>query len=303
MKKVQDQLKEVKEKIKSYGLNRENMRDLKKWILNDLMNEEAEEQINASRYERNNNRKDYRNGYKQRSLLTTDGKIILDKPQFRGTSFHTAVFDNYSRVEKSVESIILESYLSGVSTRSVNKVIKSLDVQVSPSYVSSLSSRLDKTVNEFLERKIDGEYKFIYIDGTYLKIRDNGRYRNKAIYICVGINSDGYREILGARIYDSETEIEWELFFDDLKDRGLKSNVREKDIEEITIDANKMFKCDNKEEAIIRFNDFKYKWENKYSAPHLHLDTLNDIVRLMKSFILLYLHRQTLSSYFCSISL
>ena len=218
---MQDQLEVIKEKIKSYGLNRENMRDLKKWILNDLMNEEAEEQINASRYERNNNRKDYRNGYKQRSLLTTDGKIILDKPQFRETSFHTAVFDNYSRVERAVESIILESYLSGGATRSVNKVVQSLDVQVSASYVSSLSSRLDKTVNEFLERKIDGEYKFIYIDGTYLKIRNNGRYRNKAIYICVGINSDGYREILGSRIYDSETEIEWELFLDDLKKREL----------------------------------------------------------------------------------
>ena len=209
------------------------MRDLKKWILNDLMNEEAEEQINASRYERNSNRKDYRNGYKQRSLLTTDGKIILDKPQFRETSFHTAVFDNYSRVERAVESIILESYLSGVSTRSVNKVIKSLDVQVSPSYVSSLSSRLDKTVNEFLERKIDGVYKFIYIDGTYLKIRNNGRYMNKAIYICVGINSDGYREILGSRIYDSETEIEWELFFDDLKNRGLNG------VEMVISDGNK----------------------------------------------------------------
>ena len=204
---MQDQLEVIKEKIKSYGLNRENMRDLKKRFLNDLMNEEAEEQINASRYERNSNRKDYRNGYKQRSLLTTDGKIILDKPQFRETSFHTAVFDNYSRVERAVESIILESYLSGVSTRSVNKVVQSLDIEVSPSYVSSLSSRLDKTVNEFLERKIDGVYRFIYIDDTYLKIRNNGRYRNKAIYICVGINSDGYREILGSRIYDSETEI------------------------------------------------------------------------------------------------
>ena len=126
-----------------------------------------------------------RNGYKQRSLLTTDGKILLDKPQFRETSFYTAVFDNYSRVERAVESIILESYLSGVSTRSVNKVVQSLDVQVSPSYVSSLSSRLDKTVNEFLERKIDGEYKFIYIDGTYLKIRNNGRYRNKRPYTFV----------------------------------------------------------------------------------------------------------------------
>ena len=114
--KMQDQLEVLKEKIKSYGLNRENMRDLKKWFLNDLMNEEAEEQISASRYERSSNRKDYRNGYKQRSLLTTDGKVILDKPQFRETSFHTSVFDNYSRVEKSVESIILESYLSEQTT-------------------------------------------------------------------------------------------------------------------------------------------------------------------------------------------
>ena len=99
--------------------------------------------------------------------------------------------------------------------------------------MSSLSSRLDKTVNEFLERKIDGVYRFIYIDGTYLKIRNNGRYRNKAIYICVGINSDGYREILGSKIYDSETEIEWELFFDNLKDRGLNG------VEMVISDGNK----------------------------------------------------------------
>ena len=230
---MQDQLKVLKEMIKTYGSNREGMRGLKEWFLNEVMNEEAGEQINASRYERNNNRKDYRNGYKQRSLLTTDGKITLDKPQFRNKSFHTAVFENYSRVENAVESVILESYLSGVSTRSVNKVIKSLDVSVSASYVSSLSSRLDNTVNEFLERKIDGEYKFIYIDGTYLKIRNNGRYRNKAIYICVGINSEGYREVLGARIYDSETEIQWELFFDDLKERGLKG------VEMVISDGNK----------------------------------------------------------------
>ena len=99
--------------------------------------------------------------------------------------------------------------------------------------MSSLSSRLDKTVNEFLEWKIDEAYKFIYIDGTYLKIRDNGRYRNKATYICIGINSEGYREILGSRIYDSETEIQWELFFDGLKDRGLNG------VEMVISDGNK----------------------------------------------------------------
>ncbi|ARD84756.1 hypothetical protein FAD_0859 [Ferroplasma acidiphilum] len=82
--------------------------------------------INASKYERNSNRKDYRNEYKLRSLLTTDGKVLLNKPQFRNKPFHTAVFDNYSRVENAVESVILESYLTGVSTRSVNRVVQSL---------------------------------------------------------------------------------------------------------------------------------------------------------------------------------
>ncbi len=110
-------------------------------------------------------------------MLTTDRKSILDKPQFREISSHIAVFYNYARVERAVESIILESYLG--------------------------------------------------------KLRNNVRYMNKGVYICVGINSDGHREILGARIYDSETEIQWELFFDDLKDRGLNG------VELVISDGNK----------------------------------------------------------------
>ena len=117
---------------------------------------------------------------------------------------------------------MLESYIQGVSTRNVMDVVKSLGVEnISPSYVSKLSSELDSKVKGFLERTIDNEIKFIYIDATYFKIREDGRYGNRALYVCTGIDSEGKREILSSRLYDSETEVEWESFFDNLKERGL----------------------------------------------------------------------------------
>jgi transposase-like protein len=131
--------------------------------------------------------------------------------------------NKYSRVEKALDSVILESYIQGVSTRNVMNVVESLGVEnISASYVSTLASELDARVKSFLERSIDRPMKFIYIDATYFKIRENGRYGNKALYVCIGIDSDGRREILSCKLCDSETEMEWESFFDDLKERGLK---------------------------------------------------------------------------------
>ena len=101
-------------------------------------------------------------------------------------------------------------------------VIESLGVEnISASYVPALASELDARVKSFLERRIDRPMKFIYIDATYFKIREDGRYGNKALYVCIGIDSEGRREILSAHLYDSETEVGWESFFDDLKERGL----------------------------------------------------------------------------------
>ena len=128
--------------------------------------------------------------------------------------------NKYSRVEKALDSVILESYIQGVSTRNVMNVVESLCVEnISASYVSTLASELDARVKSFLERIIDRDMKFIYIDATYFKIRENGIYGNKALYVCIGIDSDGRREILSCKLCDSETEMEWESFFDDLKER------------------------------------------------------------------------------------
>ena len=221
---MQDQLEAMKEIISSFLKDsKDGKKRLVEWFLNSVMEEEARIQVSSMSYERTEERKGHRNGSRTRRLKTVDGELELKKPQIREFPFETKVFDRYSRVEKALDSVILESYLQGVSTRNVRNVVENLGMEnVSASYVSSLSAELDATVKSFLERSIDRPMKFIYIDATYFKVRDDGKYRNKALYVCIGINPEGRREILSARLYDSETEVEWESFFDDLKERGLK---------------------------------------------------------------------------------
>jgi transposase-like protein len=221
---MQDQLEAMKEIISSFLKDsKDGKKRLVEWFLNSVMEEEARIQVSSLPYERTEERKGHRNGSRTRKLKTVDGALELNKPQIREFPFETKVFDRYSRVEKALDSVILESYIQGVSTRNVRNVVENLGMEnVSASYVSSLSAELDATVKSFLERPIESPMKFIYIDATYFKVRDDGKYRNKALYVCIGINPEGRREILSARPYDSETEVEWESFFDDLKERGLK---------------------------------------------------------------------------------
>ncbi len=221
---MQDQLDIIKEIINSFLKDsKEGKKQLIEWFLNHVMKEEAKIQVLAEPYERSDRRKAHRNGYRKRKLNTKDGTLDLNKPQIREYTFQTQIFEKYSRVEKALDSVILESYLRGVSTRNVRYIVENLGMEnVSASYVSKLASKLDANVKEFLERLIESPMKYLYIDATYFKVREDGRYRNKALYMCIGINPDGRREILSARLYDSETEVEWESFFDDLKNRGLK---------------------------------------------------------------------------------
>lgn len=221
---MQDQIEIVKEVISTFLKDRkEGKKQPVEWFLNKVMEEEARIQVSAEPYERSEGRKAHRNGSRKRMLNTTDGTVELNKPQIREFPFETKVFDRYSRVEKALDSVILESYIQGVSTRNVRNIVENLGMEnVSASYVSGLASELDATVKAFLERSIGSPMKFIYMDATYFKVRDDGKYRNKALYVCIGINPEGRREILSsARLYDSETEVEWESFFDDLKNRGL----------------------------------------------------------------------------------
>ena len=197
---MQDQLEVMKEIISSFLKDsKEGKKHLVEWFLNSVMEEETRIQVSSLPYERTEERKGYRNGSRSRRLKTVDGKLELKKPQIREFPFETRVFDRYSRVEKALDSVILESYIQGVSTRNVMNVVESLGVEnISASYVSTLASELDANVKSFLERPIESPMKFIYIDATYFKVREDGTYGNKALYVCIGINPEGRREILSA---------------------------------------------------------------------------------------------------------
>jgi len=210
--------------IKDYLVYQEDgIRQLITWFLNLVMEEEALLQAGAQRYERTDSRKASRNGYKPRTLLTKYGELELLKPQFREFPFETQVFEKYSMVEKSILAAVAESYLQGVSTRRVEKVMTALGVEgISASSVSRITKELDEKVEEFLSKPIEHEIPYLFVDATYLKVRDGLHYENKALFVVAGIRDDGLREILGVRLADSEASIFWQDLFEDLKERGLR---------------------------------------------------------------------------------
>jgi transposase-like protein len=201
----------------------EGMKKLITWFLNQVMQQEALNQIQAQPYERTGRRKARRNGMRKRTLKTLHGEVILDKPQFREFPFQSQVFDRYSRVEKSLRIAIAESYLQGVSTRRVREIVSKFGLEnISASEVSRIAKELDEKVKEFLERSIEDKIRYLFMDASYFKVRSDGRYVNKALLTVTGIREDGLREILGAKVADSEDEAIWESFFEELKVRGLK---------------------------------------------------------------------------------
>ena len=210
--------------IEDYLVDRnDGMKNVITWFLNQVMQQEALNQIKARPYERTDQRRARRNGIRKRSLKTIHGEVLLDKPQFREVSFRTQVFDKYARVEKSLRIAVAESYLQGVSTRKIQDVVSKFGLEnISASEVSRISKELDEKVQEFLQNPIEGEVDYLFLDASYFKVRSQGRYRTKALLIATGIHENGYREILGAKVADNEDEPVWENLFEELKGRGLK---------------------------------------------------------------------------------
>lgn len=202
--------------------NEKGMQQLITWFLNDVMNEEVAQQAGVPRYARSSSRRAHRNGYRQRSLKTRFGELSLLKPQLREIPFETKIFDRYSRTEKALVNAIIESYLQGVSTRNVEKVVSCLGVnQLSASYVSKVGRELDAKVQDFMEKPLDSYFPYLFVDASYFKVRDEARYVNKALLVIIGVRTDGHREVLAARVADAESELTWEGMFSDLKEHGL----------------------------------------------------------------------------------
>lgn len=191
-------------------------------FLNRVMESEFETFIGAGKHERSEDRIDYRNGYKERQLKTTLGELNLLRPYARSGRFETKLFENYSRIDKALASIIVESYLKGVSTRKVEAVVSELGIDISHTTVSTLSYELDELIAEFRTSPLWNYYPYLYADALYLKVFDGARFVSKAVMIAIGVNEDGYREVLDIDIIHDESYATYKGFFDTLKERGIE---------------------------------------------------------------------------------
>ena len=206
---------------------------LMKKVLDAFLLAESEEQVGAGKHERSEDRADYRNGTRDRPLITRIGKIQLKVPRHRNVPFVTMIFDSYQRSEAALISTMVEMVIQGVSTRKVTNVVEELcGTSFSKSTVSELCKRLDEVVNQFKNRPLTTPYMFVITDAKYFKVRENHSIVSKAFMVAMGITADGRREIIGFDTYETESEPTWIQFLTSLKDRGLT------DINMITSDAH-----------------------------------------------------------------
>ncbi len=191
--------------------------------LNDMLDAEADQLCNATRYERTEARTSGRAGHYKRKLHTTSGKVELKVPKLRGAKFETAIIERYRRRESSVEEALMEMYLAGVSVRRVEDITEALwGMKVSAGTVSDLNQKMYERIENWRNRKIDGKYPYVYLDGICLKRTWGGEVRNVSVLVAIGVGADGYRNILGVAEGCKEDKAGWSGFLSHLKQRGLQ---------------------------------------------------------------------------------
>lgn len=203
-------------------------------IFNEVLLCQSEEQLSAKPYERTDQRKGYRNGYYNRGLTTRVGTLNLRIPRHRNGEFSTELFERYQRSEQALLLAMMEMVVNGVSTRKIETITQELcGKKFSKSTVSSLCKKLDPIVHAFRTRPLESHYPFLIVDALYVKVREDNRVQSKGLLIAVGVNEEGYREIIGFSVANTESESSWGEFFSSLKERGLK------DVHLITSDDHK----------------------------------------------------------------
>ena len=191
--------------------------------LNGLLDAEADELCGAGRYERSDVRKDTRAGHYERKLHTKAGEVTVKVPKLRTLPFETQIIERYRRRESSVEEALMEMYLAGVSVRRVEDITEALwGTRVSPSTVSNLNKKVYSRIDEWRNAPIEGSHPYVYLDGIVLKRTWAGAVKNVSVLVAVGVNEDGYREVLGVMEGPKEDKSGWQTFLRSLKNRGLK---------------------------------------------------------------------------------
>ena len=201
--------------------NRDGLTKVISTIMNLSMRIEQEKALQASHYERNDDRSGHRNGYKSRSLKTRVGEIPIEIPQVRGMEFYPGSIEKGCRSERSLKLAIAQMYIQGVSTRRVTKIVEQLcGFEVSQAQVSDATSLLDEEIAKWRERAL-GAYSYLILDATYEKTRVNRSVVSAAVLIAYGVDHKGMRRVLGVSTELSEADVHWRGFLSSLVDRGI----------------------------------------------------------------------------------
>src|SRR5579862_702277 len=223
----QSALSELAAALKS-GEALDLVREAVRLVYQELVEAEATAQIGAGLYERSEARSNERNGHRPKTISTKAGDIELGIPKLRKGSFFPTILEPRRRIDQALYAVVMEAYVAGVPTRAVDELVQALGIGsgISRSEVSRICTRLDEAVAAFRDRRLDHtSFPYLYLDATYLHVREDHHVVSKAVVIATGVREDGHREVLGVAAGDSEDELFWRIFLTSLKDRGL-SDVR-----------------------------------------------------------------------------
>lgn len=193
------------------------------FVADRLMALDVDQRCGAGKHERHAERANHRNGYRARRWETRAGTVDLKIPKLRRGSYFPEFLEPRRAAEKAMAAVVQEAYVQGLSTRSVDDLVKAMGMTgVSKSQVSRLCAEIDGRVNAFLDRPLEGDWPYLWLDATYIKARRAGRIVSVAAIVAVGVNEDGRREVLGVAVQPSEAEVSWDEFLRSLADRGLR---------------------------------------------------------------------------------
>jgi len=201
------------------------IRESVRLVCQELIETELTSAIGAGRYERSEDRRNERNGHRARVLTTKAGDVELAIPKLRKGSFFPSILEPRRRIDQALYAVVMEAYVHGVSTRAVDELVGALGASagISRSEVSRICAELDEVVDAFRGRRLDHvAFPYVYLDATYLHVRENHQVTSKAVVIATGVTATGHREILGIDVGDSESEVFWREFLRRLRARGLE---------------------------------------------------------------------------------
>lgn len=281
------------------------LKDMFKDALQEMMNAEFDSSMGYTKYDKQKEKNNYRNGSTKKKLKSEFGEFDFETPRDRNGEFEPKIVPKNKRDVSGIEDKIISLYGRGLTTREINEQIQDLyGIEVSATMVSNITDQIIPEIKEWQERPLDGVYPFVFIDAVHFSVREDNRVVKKAAYIVLGINSEGYKEVLGIYIGENESAKYWLGVLNELKERGIEdilimcsdnlTGIKEainaafpntvqqrcivhmirntvkyvnyKDLKVFTSDLKLIYTSKNEKEGYEKLQEIKGKWEDKYAS-------------------------------------